>query len=37
LQKEGTADFRTLATDEVDDLILILQYEVKNLAAFPPS
>jgi len=37
LQKEGAADFRSLAADEVDDLILILQYQVKNLAAFPPS
>jgi hypothetical protein len=37
LQKEGASDFRSLATDELDDLILILQYEVKNLAAFPPS
>jgi hypothetical protein len=37
LQKEGAADFRSLATDEVDDLILILQYAVQNLAAFPPS
>jgi peptidoglycan hydrolase-like protein with peptidoglycan-binding domain len=37
LQKEGAADFRSLASDEVDDLILILQYQVKNLVAFPPS
>jgi hypothetical protein len=37
LQKEGAADFRSLGSDEVDDLILILQYEVKNLAVFPPS
>jgi len=37
LQKEGAADFHSLAAGEVDDLILILQYEVKNLSVFPPS
>jgi hypothetical protein len=37
LQKEGATDFRSLAVDELDDLILILQYELKNLATFPPS